>query len=156
MEHVLWWDQNLLLFSCMSSVLAIPAFSNPVIELFRDACTEKFWKKIALRFVSEKSWSNSWIQKSRDSRVTVHEKRITVDFISTKHTPHNIWLASMNRLIYLHLHLHMFQRSLKPLKGEGGSDQRKVGLSIYVFPTVHVLKKSNTTVQHALHLPLKV
>ena len=34
-------DQNLLLFLCMNSNFAIPAFPNSVIELFRDTCTEK-------------------------------------------------------------------------------------------------------------------
>jgi hypothetical protein len=42
----------------------------------------KVLKKVALRFVSEKKL-NGWIWKSRDSRVTVHRKRIAADFIPT-------------------------------------------------------------------------
>ena len=64
----------------MHNVSAISVFLNLVIELFRDASTEKVMKKchFEIRFPKK---LNGWIQKSRDSRITVHRKIIAVDLI---------------------------------------------------------------------------
>ena len=74
-----WMDQNLLLFSCMNSVPAIYVFSNSVIELFRDTCTENFWKKLLWDSFPKKI--ERLDSKKQGYHVTVLEKRITTDFI---------------------------------------------------------------------------